>query len=70
MGFSKNRFVNSLTYYGLFLTSGTMSGNMYLNYFLNGIVEVPSVFLYVFTINRYVIESLVRHKIKRYVLYQ
>ncbi|XP_061190791.1 organic cation transporter protein-like [Saccostrea echinata] len=46
-------FVNSLTYYGLFLTSGTMSGNMYLNFFLNGIVEIPCIFLYLFTINRY-----------------
>ncbi|XP_062579258.1 organic cation transporter protein-like [Saccostrea cucullata] len=46
-------FVNSITYYGLFLTSGTMSGNMYLNFFLNGIVELPSTFLYLFTINRY-----------------
>ncbi|XP_062608365.1 organic cation transporter protein-like [Saccostrea cucullata] len=46
-------FVNSITYYGLFLTSGTMSGNVYLNFFLNGIVEIPSIFLYLFTINRY-----------------
>ncbi|XP_048750644.2 organic cation transporter protein-like isoform X2 [Ostrea edulis] len=46
-------FVNSITYYGLFLTSGSMSGNMYLNFFFNGIVEIPSVFLYIFTINRY-----------------
>ncbi|XP_061190786.1 solute carrier family 22 member 7-like [Saccostrea echinata] len=46
-------FVNSITYYGLFLTSGTMNGDMYLNFFLNGLVEIPSVFLYMFTINRY-----------------
>ncbi|XP_062574639.1 putative transporter B0252.3, partial [Saccostrea cucullata] len=30
-----------------------MAGDMYLNFFLNGLVEVPSVFLYMFTINRY-----------------
>ncbi|XP_056003356.1 solute carrier family 22 member 7-like [Ostrea edulis] len=47
------KFVNSLTYYGLFLTSGSMSGNMYLNFFLNGMVEIPSVFLYMNSINRY-----------------
>ncbi|XP_062610624.1 organic cation transporter protein-like, partial [Saccostrea cucullata] len=46
-------FVNSITYYGLFLISGTMSGNMYLNFFLNGMVELPGIFLYLFTINRY-----------------
>ncbi|XP_034321904.2 organic cation transporter protein [Magallana gigas] len=46
-------FVNGLTYYGLFLTSGTMTGNMYLNFFLNGVVEIPSIFFYMFTINRY-----------------
>uniref|UniRef100_K1QW65 Solute carrier family 22 member 3 n=1 Tax=Magallana gigas TaxID=29159 RepID=K1QW65_MAGGI len=45
-------FVSSLTYYGLFLTSGTMSGNMYLNFFLNSVVEIPSVILYSLTINR------------------
>lgn len=46
--------MNSLTYYGLFLTSGTMSGNMYLNFFLNSVVEIPSVILYSLTINRYI----------------
>ncbi|XP_061190473.1 organic cation transporter protein-like [Saccostrea echinata] len=46
-------FVNSMTYYGLFLLSGTMSGNMYLNFFLNGIVEIPGIFLFWFFINRY-----------------
>ncbi|XP_061190790.1 organic cation transporter protein-like [Saccostrea echinata] len=46
-------FVNSMTYYGLFLLSGTMSGNLYLNFFLNGIVEIPGIFIYWFTINRY-----------------
>ncbi|XP_062612032.1 organic cation transporter protein-like [Saccostrea cucullata] len=30
-----------------------MSGNMYLNFFLNGMVELPGIFLYLFTINRY-----------------
>lgn len=46
-------FVSSLTYYGLFLTSGTMSGNIYLNFFLNSVVEIPSVILYSLTINRW-----------------
>ncbi|XP_061190474.1 organic cation transporter protein-like [Saccostrea echinata] len=46
-------FVNSMTYYGLFLLTGTMSGNIYLNFFLNGIVEIPGIFTYWFTINRY-----------------
>ncbi|XP_061190472.1 organic cation transporter protein-like [Saccostrea echinata] len=46
-------FVNSMTYYGIFLTSGTMSGDVYLNFFLNGIVEIPGIFIFWFTINRY-----------------
>ncbi|BFZ01549.1 hypothetical protein BsWGS_04588 [Bradybaena similaris] len=42
-------FFNSLTYYGLFLMSSTLSGSIYLNYFLNCAVELPSaIFIYVF----------------------
>ncbi|XP_050403311.1 organic cation transporter protein isoform X4 [Patella vulgata] len=44
--------VNSLTYYGLFLTSSSMSGNRFLNYFLNALVEIPSMFVVFFSLKR------------------
>ncbi|KAK6167507.1 hypothetical protein SNE40_021513 [Patella caerulea] len=44
-------FTNSLTYYGIFLTSSSLAGNIYLNFFLNALVEVPSAFIYWFTID-------------------
>ncbi|ESP03406.1 hypothetical protein LOTGIDRAFT_171496 [Lottia gigantea] len=46
-------FTNSLTYYGLFLTSSSLAGNLYLNFFLNALVEGPSALIYWFTIDRY-----------------
>ncbi|KAK3095958.1 hypothetical protein FSP39_021306 [Pinctada imbricata] len=45
--------VNSGTYYGLFLTSSSLSfGNRYLNYFINGLVEIPAALAYFAVINR------------------
>ncbi|XP_055959323.1 organic cation transporter-like protein isoform X2 [Patella vulgata] len=46
-------FTNSLTYYGIFLISSSLAGNVYLNFFLNALVEVPSSFIYWFTIDRF-----------------
>ncbi|XP_061163153.1 solute carrier family 22 member 21-like [Saccostrea echinata] len=46
-------FVNSLTYYGIFLTSGTMTGNRFLNFFINGVIEIPSLFVCMYTANRF-----------------
>ncbi|KAK3094450.1 hypothetical protein FSP39_001873 [Pinctada imbricata] len=45
--------VNSGVYYGLFLISGDLSvGNRYLNFFINGLVEIPAAFMYYALINR------------------
>ncbi|XP_050403310.1 organic cation transporter protein isoform X3 [Patella vulgata] len=44
--------VNSLTYYGLFLTSSSMSGNRFVNYFLNALVELPAMFVVFFGLKR------------------
>ncbi|ESO88057.1 hypothetical protein LOTGIDRAFT_126895, partial [Lottia gigantea] len=43
----KPKAINSVTYYGLFLTSSNLSGNRFFNYFLNAVVELPSL-LFVF----------------------
>ncbi|KAK3095623.1 hypothetical protein FSP39_016786 [Pinctada imbricata] len=45
--------VNSGTYYGLYLTSGSMSfGNRYLSFFINGLVEIPAALIYFVVIDR------------------
>ena len=36
------RCVSSLVYYGLSLSTGSLAGNRYLNFFLSGIVEIPA----------------------------
>ncbi|CAG5126962.1 unnamed protein product [Candidula unifasciata] len=46
-------FFNSLTYYALLLMSSTLSGSLYLNYFLNCVVEIPSAILIYFFIDRW-----------------
>ncbi|XP_033750920.1 solute carrier family 22 member 3-like isoform X2 [Pecten maximus] len=43
---------NSLTYFGLYLTSASLTGNRHLNFFLNGLVELPGGFLYALLVNR------------------
>ncbi|OWF49592.1 organic cation transporter protein-like [Mizuhopecten yessoensis] len=43
---------NSLTYFGLYLTSSSLTGNRHLNFFLNGLVELPGAFLYALLVNR------------------
>lgn len=36
-------FVNALVYYGVFLSAPSIGGNMYLNFFLASIVELPAI---------------------------
>ncbi|XP_013381562.1 organic cation transporter protein isoform X2 [Lingula anatina] len=47
-----NWFVLDMTYYGINLHAGNMSGNLYLNFFLLSIVELPAYAL-CFTIDRF-----------------
>jgi len=35
-------FVNSLVYYGLSLSTASLAGNRYMNFFLSGLVEIPA----------------------------
>ena len=37
-----SRFVNSLVYYGLSLSTGVTAGDPYMNFFLSGLVEIPA----------------------------
>jgi len=36
------RMVVSLVYYGLSLSAGQLAGNMYVNTFISGFVEIPA----------------------------
>ncbi|XP_078376214.1 organic cation transporter protein-like [Oculina patagonica] len=35
-------FVNAMVYYGVFFSTPTLGGNMYLNFFLSSIIEIPA----------------------------
>ncbi|XP_070177033.1 organic cation transporter protein-like [Littorina saxatilis] len=45
-------FINSLTYFALFLMSGSLTDNIYLSFFLNVAVEVPASIIFLFSIER------------------
>ncbi|XP_041376410.1 organic cation transporter protein-like [Gigantopelta aegis] len=45
-------FTNAMTYFGLFLTSSSLAGDRFLNFFLNAAVEVPAAFVYYFIVDR------------------
>ncbi|XP_076444342.1 solute carrier family 22 member 6-like [Babylonia areolata] len=46
-------FSGTMTYFGLYLTSGSLAGDLYVNFCLNALVELPSCFIYFFTLDRY-----------------
>ncbi|CAD5114786.1 DgyrCDS3828 [Dimorphilus gyrociliatus] len=46
-------FTNSLVYYGLSLNTGTLSGSIFLNTFLSGIVEIPAHIICIFGLKYY-----------------
>ena len=39
---SSFRFVNAMVYYGVSFSTPTLGGNMYLNFFLASIIEIPA----------------------------
>jgi len=47
-----NRFTCSLIYYALALNTGTLYGNIYLNTFLSGAVEIPAYLLAIWMMDR------------------
>ena len=36
------RFVNAMVYYGVSFSTPTLGGNIYLNFFLLSIIEIPA----------------------------
>ena len=47
------RFVNALVYYGVFLSAPSVGGNLYLNFFLASLVELPAIPISVWVCNRW-----------------
>ena len=52
--FFVHRFVVAMIYYGVFLSAPTVGGDMYLNFFLSSLVELPAIYLGIKAFNRYV----------------
>ena len=52
--FFVHRFVVAMMYYGVFLSAPTVGGDMYLNFFLSSLVELPAIYLGIKAFNRYV----------------
>ena len=47
------RFVNSLVYHGLSLSTSTLGSNDYVAFFVSGAVEIPSYILMIFVAERW-----------------
>ncbi|KAL5003988.1 hypothetical protein ScPMuIL_017444 [Solemya velum] len=45
-------FVDSLSYYGLFIISSALAGDRFVNFFLSALVEIPAAFALIALINR------------------
>ena len=50
LNFYYNWFVNSFVYYGLSLNSGNLGGDLYINIFIGGAVEIPAYTLSIFAL--------------------
>jgi len=46
-------FANCLVYYGLILSTPSLAGNRFMNFFIMGLVEIPATFLAFYTTDKY-----------------
>lgn len=46
------RFTSAVVYQGLIMRLGIVGGNLYLGFFISGIVELPAAFIILLTIDR------------------
>ena len=53
--------VVTLVYYGLLLSAGQLAGNLYVNSFISGFVEIPGVASAVFAMQKYAWSSVLRY---------
>lgn len=52
------RFVNAQVYFGVSLGSVLLGGNIYLNFFLTSLVEIPGNAFAIYAMNRWVCSQL------------
>ena len=48
-----SRFINSMVYYGVSLSSPSLGGNIYLNFFLTSVIEIPANYAAIWCMNKY-----------------
>jgi len=60
-----NRFVNAQVYFGVSLGSVLLGGNMYLNFFLTSLVEIPGNAFAIYAMNRLVCGQLTENLFKQ-----
>lgn len=46
-------FANNLVYYGLIMSSAALAGNRFLNFFIMGFVELPAIFVALYTTEKF-----------------
>lgn len=46
------RFLNALVYYGVSFSTPTLGGNMYLNFFLSSVIEIPANYVAIWSLGR------------------
>lgn len=54
-------FVNAFVYYGLSLNIGDLNGNLFLNFFFAGLVEVPSYYITAVALNHFDRKTLLKY---------
>ena len=62
------RFVNGMVYYGISMASDNLGGDMYRDFILTSLVEIPANILVVVLGNKYPI-SVITHLIASFMFY-
>lgn len=65
--FYSDRFVNAQVYFGVSLGSVLLGGNMYLNFFLTSLVEIPGNAFAIYAMNR--LANLTNSILKGFILF-
>jgi len=57
LAFVRCRALNTMVYYGLSLNTPNLYGDMYINFFVGQVVEIPSVIATMWVIYRYIVSA-------------
>ena len=58
---SQHRISNNLTYYGLILTSSSLAGNRFFNFFLQAAMEFPACVMVYFCLRKFVLQIIIAY---------